>query len=70
MQITGEALDEFMELVGKPHNLENTRLLLHCAVVLANEVGQPKGQDLADKFGKRRSIRYWLYLRYFCRSKL
>nr|XP_034307343.1 uncharacterized protein LOC117682886 [Crassostrea gigas] len=49
MEITGEPMDEFLELAGKDlRDFDATKLLLHYCVLAANERGQPKGQVLQD----------------------
>jgi hypothetical protein len=35
-------------ILGRDVNVEEARWALHCLVIYANEVGQPKGQMLED----------------------
>ncbi len=44
--MTGQPLDETLEAAQKEPTLENSHMAIHCAIVLANEIGQPKGQQL------------------------
>ncbi|XP_065927831.1 uncharacterized protein [Magallana gigas] len=49
MEITGEPMDELLELAGKDiRDCDAAKLLLHYCVLAANERGQPKGQVLQD----------------------
>ena len=43
-ELTGENEKEMIEMAGK--EVESLRLLAHYAVILANECGQPEGQEL------------------------
>jgi hypothetical protein len=45
-QLTGENMIEMLELAEVDLNVVNARMLLHHAIILANEVGQPMGQNL------------------------
>ena len=47
-KITGESAEEILELTGREENMDNLRLLLHLAILEANEKGQPKGQQLVQ----------------------
>ncbi|XP_065922883.1 uncharacterized protein [Magallana gigas] len=49
MEMTGEPMDELLELAGKDiRDYDAAKLLLHYCVLAANERGQPKGQVLQD----------------------
>ncbi|XP_065938380.1 integrin beta-like protein A [Magallana gigas] len=49
MEITGESMDELLDLAGKDiRDYDSAKLLLHYCVLAANERGQPKGQVLQD----------------------
>ena len=47
--ITGMEAAEFFDLASEPATDDNLRRLLHASVVLANEIGQPEGEELTDK---------------------
>lgn len=49
-KLAGHSADEVLELLGREGNSVNHRLLLHHAILYANEKGQPKGQDLGVSF--------------------
>ncbi len=44
--ITGEEAVEMLDLAHREENTSNLRLLIHHTVIMANEVGQPRGQTL------------------------
>ncbi len=46
MEITGKELAEIADLLDWQVSPSNARLLVHLAICLANEMGQPRGQDL------------------------
>ncbi|XP_056015651.1 uncharacterized protein LOC125660664 [Ostrea edulis] len=47
VDLTGEPMDELLELAGKDiQDLDAAKLLLHYCILAANEKGQPKGQIL------------------------
>ncbi|XP_065927580.1 uncharacterized protein [Magallana gigas] len=49
MEMTGEPMDELLELAGKDiRDYDAAKLLLHYCVLAANERGQPKGHVLQD----------------------
>ncbi|XP_033744137.1 uncharacterized protein LOC117330027 [Pecten maximus] len=51
-ELTDESLSDLLELAGKnKEDISEARLLLHYLIVLANEKGQPQGQDLLEAPG-------------------
>lgn len=47
--LTGEEMEGLLEAAGKDmDDVLSARLLLHCLILLANETGQPTGQDLIE----------------------
>lgn len=46
--LTGENMIELLELAGRDIDVNEARWLLHCLIIFANEVGQPRGQALDD----------------------
>lgn len=46
--LTGESMVELLELAGRDVDVDEARWLLHCLIIFANEVGQPRGQALDD----------------------
>ncbi|XP_064649562.1 uncharacterized protein LOC135501392 isoform X2 [Lineus longissimus] len=46
--LTGTSPDSIMDLADRESNLDNNRLLLHRAIIYANEVGHPRGQELQE----------------------
>ncbi|XP_033730384.1 uncharacterized protein LOC117319740 [Pecten maximus] len=51
-ELTDESLSDQLELAGKnKEDISEARLLLHYLIVLANEKGQPQGQDLLEAPG-------------------
>ena len=48
LSLTGEDLNGVLTMAEKDITTANRRLALHVSVVLANEIGAPKGQTLTD----------------------
>lgn len=44
--LSGENIEDILDLAGKPHDIDLSRMVLHCSIIYANEVGHPKGQEL------------------------
>ncbi len=53
--LTGHPLDDTLAAAGKPQTVEQYRLAVHHAILLANEVGQPRGQQLQAAAAKKRT---------------
>lgn len=48
-ELSGESLEECLQMVGDTANVEEgMKKLLHYAIIYANEVGQPDGQDISQ----------------------
>lgn len=48
-ELSGESLEECLQMVGDTANIEEgMKKLLHYAIIYANEVGQPDGQDISQ----------------------
>ena len=45
LDLTGESKSDILELADREQNMSNARLVLHEAILYANEVGHPQGQD-------------------------
>lgn len=39
-------MEDLLAMAGKEWNVEEARVALHFAIITANEMGQPKGQEL------------------------
>lgn len=46
--ITGEDAADYLDLSASQTDADSLRKLLHCAIILANEIGQPSGDDLVQ----------------------
>ena len=49
LKLTGEDAATILELASATCSDENLRRLLHVTILLANDIGQPAGNDLKDK---------------------
>lgn len=45
-ELTGESEKDCLEMAGKENTERNLKCLLHFAIIQANELGQPNGQNL------------------------
>ncbi len=49
--LTGYVLEELLRSCAKDMSKDNAMLAVHCAIELANEIGQPRGQQLQQPAG-------------------
>lgn len=45
-ELSGEDLEDIVQMAGRELNVQEARWVLQLLKVFANEVGQPRGQDL------------------------